>query len=87
MAGLSNIFGGGSQDDNSENASHTDFLQSAESSLGVNYSDDNEHSSQSADGSSSSDSSSHDFGLNTDSNSLLSSVTDAVGITEHDSAN
>lgn len=87
MAGLSNIFGGGASDDNTENASHTDFLQSAENTLGVEYSDNNAHSSQSADGSSSSDASGHDFSLNSDSSSLLSSVTDDLGITHHDAAN
>lgn len=87
MAGLSNIFGGGAQDNNAENATHTDFLQSAENSVGVNYADGDSHSSQSADGSSSSDSSGHEFGLNSDSSSLLSNVTDAIGITHEDSAN
>ena len=86
MAGLSDIFGGGAQDNNAEGATSTDFVQSAENTLGVDYSDNNSHSSQSADGSSSSDSSGHDFSLNSDSNSLLSSATDAIGLTHEDSA-
>ena len=90
MAGLSNIFGGdngGAQDSNSAEQTNSDFAQSAGNSLGVDYSDTNSHSSQSADGSSSSDSSGHDFSLNSDSDSLLSSTTDTLGLTQHDSAN
>ncbi len=60
---------------------------SIDNTLGMDYGDNNAHSSQSADGSSSSDSSGHDVSLNSDSNSLLSSVTDELGITHHDAAN
>ena len=82
MAGLSNIFGGDDSNSNSDGGASTDSVGNATNAIGLDYSDNNSQSSTHNDGSSDSSSSSHDLGFDSNTDSLLSSATDTVGMTD-----
>lgn len=85
MAGLSNIFGGDNQDSSSDGSISTDTVGTATNVLGVDFSNSNEQSSTDDDGSSDSSSSEQNLSLDSDTDSLLGSVTDAAGMTDESS--
>ena len=86
MAGLSNIFGGGDNQDSSADGSlGTDSVASATNVLGLDVNSDQNQQSTDDDGSSQSSSNSNSIGLDSDTDSLLSNVTDAVGMTDESS--
>ena len=85
MAGLSNIFGGDNQDSNADGALSTDSITDAGNTLGLDANSDQAQSSTDDDGSSDSSSNSNSLSLDSGTDSLLSNVTDAVGMTDESS--
>lgn len=87
MAGLSNIFGGGESDSNTSHDNDSSLTQAASNVVGLDYSDNSNHSSQDADGSSSSSSEGHNFGFESNTNDLTQSIEHAAGMDSDSSAN
>lgn len=85
MAGLSNIFGGDNQDSNADGGVSTDSVADATNALGLDVNSEQNQQSTDDDGSSQSSSNSNSIGLDSDTDSLLSNVTDAVGMTDESS--
>ena len=85
MAGLSNIFGGDGSNSSSDGANSTDSVADAGNTVGLDFSNSNEESSTDEDGASQSSSSAQDLSFDSDTDGLLSSATDAVGMTDESS--
>lgn len=86
MAGLSNIFGGDSSNSSSDGAVGTDTVADAGNTLGLNVDSQQDQESTDEDGNSQSSSNSNTVGLDSDTDSLLSSATDAAGMTDQSSS-
>lgn len=85
MAGLSNIFGGDNSDGSADGALGTNSVSDAGNTLGLDANSDQSQQSSDDDGSSDSSSNSNSVGFDSDTDSLLSNVTDAVGMTDESS--
>ena len=85
MAGLSNIFGGDDSNSSADGAISTESVADATNTAGLDLSNSNEQSSTDEDGNTQSSSSEQDLGFDTNTDSLLSTATDAAGMSDESS--
>jgi hypothetical protein len=85
MAGLSNIFGGDNQSSSADGALSTDSVADIGNTIGLDFNSEQNQASTDDDGSSETSSNSNSLSLDSGTDSLLSNVTDAVGMTDESS--
>lgn len=79
MAGLSNIFGGDNSNSSADGSAATDTFADAGNTIGLDVDSQQDQESTDEDGNSQSSSNSNTVGLDSGTDSLLSSVSDATG--------